>query len=253
MSCMREEILAFLQAVEDERRSRDGNSTLSVRVHLVKRYQQRRFETTYADLLRSPRHGKASRFFLAELYGPMDFRERDAQFSRIVPKLVAMFPADVITTVSQLAQLHALSEQLDTQMARRLESDSVGRADYVGAWRSVGQAQARQLQLSLVLSIGEALNHFTEHVWLLTALRLMRKPAKVAGLSELQQFLEAGVESFRTMRGADQFLLLVHEREQELIDQLFAAEPPTFASGRSADGGTWLADFPRLLDLPEHM
>jgi hypothetical protein len=244
---MKDQILGFLRSVEGERRARDHDVDLSTRVGLLKRYQQRRFELTYADLLQSSRHGKASSFFLAELYGPMDFRDRDAQFSRIVPKLVRAFPADVVATVGQLAQLHALSEQLDTQMARCLRVDSVNRAAYVQAWQSVGQEQQRQLQLQLVLSIGKALNRFTEHAWLLTALRMMRGPAKAANLSELQRFLEAGVESFRTMGGADEFLYIVASREQELIDQLFAARPPAVDTDRD---DSWLTGVPRILDFP---
>ena len=34
------------------------------------------------------------------------------------------------------------------------------------------------------------------------SLRLMRGPAQVAGLGDLQAFLESGFETFRAMRGA---------------------------------------------------
>lgn len=67
-------------------------------------------------MLESKRYGAASRFFLDELYGPIDFTQRDHQFARVVPALVKLFPWQIVDTVGALAALHALSEALDTQM-----------------------------------------------------------------------------------------------------------------------------------------
>jgi len=61
----------------------------------------------------------------------------------------------------------------------------------------------------------------------LRTLRLMRTPARMTGLTDLQDFLERGFEAFRAMDGADGFLALVHERETAILNRLFsgAAEP----------------------------
>ena len=69
--------LRFVQA-EHERRER--LPSLATKVRAIKAYQQRRFAHTYADMLASARYGGAARFFLEELYGPGDFRNRDRQF-----------------------------------------------------------------------------------------------------------------------------------------------------------------------------
>ena len=66
----------------------------------------------------------AARFFLDDLYGPRDFSERDAQFARIVPALVRLFPHEIVGTVQALAALHALSERLDSAMAARCHGDA---------------------------------------------------------------------------------------------------------------------------------
>ena len=84
----------------------------------VKRYQHRRFQHTYADLLASPRYARSARFFLDDLYGPEDFTRRDEQFARVVPGLMRLFPRELVGTVMSLGELHALSEQFDTAMAR---------------------------------------------------------------------------------------------------------------------------------------
>jgi hypothetical protein len=52
-------ILQQLDAVRIERQQRLDNPQLRVRVDAVKRFQQRRFEFTYADLLASTRYRAA--------------------------------------------------------------------------------------------------------------------------------------------------------------------------------------------------
>jgi hypothetical protein len=52
----------------------------------------------------------------------------------------------------------------------------------------------------------------------------MRKPARLAGLSKLQSFLERGFAAFRKMGGADEFLRLVIARERKLLNALFAGD-----------------------------
>ena len=53
---------------------------------------------------------------------------------------------------------------------------------------------------------------------------LMRVPARAAGLGRLQTFLELGFDTFRDMRGADEFLNTVAGRERSLAAALFAGE-----------------------------
>ena len=189
---MTDEILQCLSVVEGLRAVRASDAPLAGRVILIKRYQQRRFERTYADLLASARYGVAAKFFLDELYGPAEFAERDAQFAKIVPRLVRMMPADVVSTVHDLARLHAVSETLDQEMALALRVDVLSSLDYRRAWLTVGQRDQRDLQLQLVLELGGALDSFTRKSWIVGALRLMRGPAHAAGFASLQSFWRQG-------------------------------------------------------------
>jgi hypothetical protein len=219
-------ILGHLAAVEGERADRAVDAALSARVHVIKQYQQRRFEHTYADLLAHPRYAGAANFFLDELYGPSDFTQRDAQFARIVPTLVRLFPAEVVATVEALAALHALSERLDTAMARALPSAEVEASAYAKAWQRCGDAAGRESQVALMQRVGESLDALTRNPLLWHSLRLMRAPARAAGLGALQTFLEAGFDTFRGMRGAQAFLELIGRRERELAASLFAVDAP---------------------------
>jgi len=215
-------ILRGLRAVEAERAERDADASLRDRVLALKQYQQRRFASGYADLLVDARYGGAARFFLEELYGPRDYRERDAQFARVVPALVRLFPEEVVSTVMTLSALHALSESLDTDMARSLHTTTIDAATYVRAWQETGRAADRERQIDLTLDVGRALNVYTSSPWLRHSLRMMRGPARVAGLSELQRFLESGFETFRAMRGAEFFLEQIDRREHVFKELLFS-------------------------------
>jgi hypothetical protein len=217
-------ILAHLHEVEAERRKRSTAPGLHDRVVLVKAYQQRRFSHTYADLLNSARYGSASRFFLNELYGPSDFTRRDAQFARVVPALVKLFPSEIVSTVATLAELHALSESLDTRMGEHVdEGVDLNGASYIRAWQQTAHPEARERQIALTLDVAERLDRFTRRPLLRNSLRLMRGPARAAGLAELQHFLETGFDTFRAMQGAQDFVSIVRTRERALASALFGA------------------------------
>ena len=228
-SALADRIQQHLQTVAGLRAARAADPELAAWVSALKAYQSRRFAATYSDLLAQPRFAAATRFFLDELYGPQEFAERDTQFSRVVPALVRLFPKEVVQTVEQLGQLHALSETLDDAGARHLMQHQAPGAGvdalaYTGAWQATGRADGRELQIALTLGIGQALDGFTRSRLLRSSLRLMRGPAHAAGLAALQRFLEAGFDAFAAMQGSGPFLACVGERERALAAALFDAQ-----------------------------
>ena len=216
-----ESILQSLRDVAAERQRRAEDVALGERVAAVKRFQHARFSRTYTDLLSDKRHGAAARFFLEDLYGPADFSERDVQFARVVPALLRIFPKELIHTVAELAELHALSERLDSAMGQALAGCALSGQTYGVAWRAVGEVRARERQIALMVSIGTALDRYTRNILLRHSLRLMRGPAQAAGLAALQQFLESGFDTFRAMGGAEVFLATISRRERALSTLLY--------------------------------
>ncbi len=215
-------IIEHLDTVARLRALRDANPDLAQRVVALKAYQAARFARCYADLLADARYAAATRFFLDELYGPQEFSRRDAQFGRVVPALVRLFPGELVATIEQLGQLHALTEALDDSAARQLPGLPCSATGYAQAWQATGRAPAREEQIRLTLQIGSALDRYTRSRLMRSTLRLMRGPAQAAGLSELQKFLESGFDAFGAMRGADGFLGVVAQRERALAAALFA-------------------------------
>ena len=229
MAASTEDIARHLEVVAAERQRREASPALLEKVTALKTFQQRRFSRTYADLLASARHGPAARYFLDELYGPKDFSARDAQFARVAPSIARVFPKEVGGIIEILSELHALSETLDTAMGLQLAGARIAPADYIAAWQGVGRTADRSRQIDLTLSIAAQLDRIPRLPLLRNALRLMRGPARAAGLAELHRSLETGFDTFRAMKGAEEFIALIGSRERELGAALFSA-----GSGRAA-------------------
>lgn len=199
----------------------------------IKRFQARRFQATYSDLLHSHRYKTAASFFLQELYSDKDYAERDQQFARIAGTIAKLFPQPVVNTAAALAEVHALTEELDDLMAREWLADTAAAshdsecARYIRCWRRVGDIAARRRQLEVVLHLGQELDRLTRMFGLRTLLKMMRGPAAAAGLNSLQHFLETGFDAFANMRGAGEFLKLIKDRETAWIHSLFEDDAVT--------------------------
>ena len=228
---------AIRKAVAEVARLRDdalASPSLGEAIRTVKRYQALRFAATYGDLLGDQQYGRATRFFLEELYGERNYQERDAQFGQIAGTLQRLLPNAALTTAVALAQLHALSEEFDHAMAiawielepMRKDTDTTTR--YIDAWRIVGGRAKREAQLRIVLEIGSELEHQTKIPGLHLMLKMMRGPSLAAGLGTLQTFLQTGFDIFASMGkhspGATGFLAIVQSRESNLINLLFDAD-----------------------------
>jgi hypothetical protein len=133
----------------------------------------------------------------------------------------------VVATVLALAQLHRQTEELDHAMAQQqcLVLRGKPQTSYLSVWRAVGQKSTRQWQLDTVLEVGQGLSQLTRKRGLRWTLKLMRQPAELAGLGELQQLLESGFDHFaamaRTPGAAESFLDTIRQRESHWITQLF--------------------------------
>jgi hypothetical protein len=75
-----------------------------------------------------------------------------------------------------------------------------------------------------MLGVGRALDVYTRKPLLRHSLRAMRVPARAAGMSALQAFLERGFDTFRALHGADEFLTQIAQRERALAASLFGGE-----------------------------
>ncbi len=202
------------------RRRLEGDPVLAQRWRAVKSWQSQRLQTTYADLLASPRYGPACRFFLDELYAAKDFSQRDNEALRVVPKLARMLPDRAIETMALAVELDELSETLDARVARLINLP-IDEADYVRAYRAAGTYEERARQIEMIDRIGRSLERLARIPFLSGMLHMMRAPAEAAGLGHLHHFLASGFDSFKAMGEAGEFLATIRARETALMRKWF--------------------------------
>ncbi len=219
-------IAALLDRVSGLRSSAQADPKAAAARQRFRTWQSQRLARTHASLLANPHFAEAATFFLTDVYGANDPGTRDAEMHRVLPTAVKLLPATGLETVAKAIELDALSEDLDAAMIVALGKRLSGldAAAYGSAYRKVGRRKDRERQIKLIQDIGQTLDRLARQRFISTTLTLMRKPARLAGLSELQSFLERGFAAFRKMGGAEEFLKLVIKRERKLLNTLFAGD-----------------------------
>ena len=194
----------------------------------LKAWQTQRLASSYEILSRTPRYRPAVDFFLTELYAPRDFSQRDEELVRVLPAMVRFLPNRALNTLADACEMDALSESLDADMVAALiaqgNSKRIDGRTYAEAYRTCGRLDERQRQIDLVEQIGSTLDHLTRVPLLQQTLRVMRKPAHMAGLATLQHFLESGFSAFKNMGSAREFLDTIAEIESGFMNRIVAGE-----------------------------
>jgi hypothetical protein len=196
-------------------------------------WQAVRLARTHADLLENPRYASTAAFFLSDIYGPKDLSRHEEDVRRILPIMMKVLPVPGLETVADAIELSALSESLDADMVAALQKKvfSLTESEYVEAYRAVGRRPDRERQIALIAHLGKSLDKLTRKPLIGTALSMMRKPAVLAGLADLQSFLERGYDAFRIMKGAEEFLGNITSREVALLNEWFGNDTAPDISG----------------------
>jgi hypothetical protein len=198
------------------------------RLKAVKTWQQARLKRTYPDLATDLRYAPATAFFMDELYGVKDSALRDRDLIRMYPTIKRVLPQFAYDAVSKALELDVISEEFDQMLAQKIGDVAINEINYAEAFRDAGTMKERLRQVDLMRAVGNELDVVVKKPLIYSTLRMLRTPARIAGLSSMQQFLEAGFTAFKHMNGADYFLETIAMRETELIKRLFASHPAPF-------------------------
>jgi hypothetical protein len=227
--------LAWQQAIHDPvRQPLNRLPTLK----LLRAWQTKRLADGFKDFLANPRMRPAAEFFLTDLYGDKDFSARDRDVARIMPIMSRLLPESLIVAATDAIELAVLSHAFDLRMARALAQRPDPLApitvqDYGVAYRQTGKPRLRRHQIELVLGVGWTLDASVRKHGVFKLLRASRFPARAAGLSELQGFLERGFGAFEALGGAGEFLESIGHRERQASSRLFDGHPDPFGDGVS--------------------
>jgi hypothetical protein len=219
-------MLADLAAAAATRRAHMAAPAAAAARLGLRQWQAARLARTHADLLASPRYGKAAAFFLTDLYGPDATAMPYAEAERAMPLTIRLLPRAGLETLADAWKLDALSESLDAAVIDALGGAASGLTDlrYAAAYRDVGRAAEREAQITLIEALAEALQRFARKRYASTALSLMREPARLAGFGDLQAFLTRGLEALLQAGDVAPFIAVVVQRERTLKDALLRGD-----------------------------
>ena len=194
------EMLADLARATEVRRQHMATGAAAAARLGLRRWQAARLAHSHADLLASPRYGKAAAFFLTDLYGADAAVMPYAEAERAMPITTRLLPQSGLETLADAWKLDALSETLDAAMIDALggTANALTAARYATAYRSVGHAEDRARQIELIQALASALQRFSRKRFAQSTLAMMREPARLAGFGELQAFLTRGLDALLT-------------------------------------------------------
>jgi hypothetical protein len=192
----------------------------------LRQWQAARLARTHADLLNDPRYTSAVAFFLTDLYGPDSNAARYEEAESVMPVAVRLLPHAGLETLADAWKLDAICESLDAAMI-----DALGRgnrpltsARYAAAYQLVGREADRAAQIDLICDLARALERLAARRTTTVILSMMREPARIAGFSDLQGFLERGLHALRMMGPTARFIDTVVAQERRLMQALLAGD-----------------------------
>lgn len=200
-------------------------------LEVLQDWQRRRLANSFEDFFGQERYIAAGNFFLNELYGGLNFRDRDLEMERVLPLMVRMLRDDMLLALAEAFQLQSLSLDLDIGMSMALRESGwkeLNADRYGEIYRSCGRESDRENQIELIRHLGLVLNKLVHHRLVLLLIRTLRGPARAAGFGLLQSFLEQGLLAFRIMGDGTEFVETVWRRESETMHKLRAGDENPF-------------------------
>ncbi len=202
-------------------------------IQALQEWQCRRLLITHQDLNSQPQFADAMRFFVDELYGPKDFSQRDKDLTRVIPKLAAVLPEKALRALDDALRLNALSFNLDSAMVEvllsilgtdRLQTSAITADLYAQAYRHVERQTDRAEQIAIVEQLGIQLADVVHVRGINLLIKMARKPAEIAGVLTLHEFLAEGFAAFKQLGDVRLFLDPIISRETAIMQALLASD-----------------------------
>ena len=201
-------------------------SDLMDTIKAVQSWQCKRLLASHQDLYQQKRFKPAVEFFVNELYGPNDFSQRDDDIARVVPKMSKFLPEKALQSLASALHLNTLSFELDFELARKLVNSDINCNSYAAAYFECDNLITRQQQIDYIATLGSDLADVVKMKGIASLLFISRKPAKLAGVLALHEFLEKGFKSFKNLGNVDDFVIPIVNKERQIMQQLANPNSP---------------------------
>ncbi len=198
----------------------------------VQKWQAGRLQRTHAGFLKDERYKAVTQFFLTELYGGMDLNELAREVERALPIATRLLPDSVMRTSAVALELNALTgdldEELTTMLFETMGVSEITEKAMIEAYRACNNREQRIRQMDLLAELGGGLDRYVRSRVIYATFKLAGRPARMAGLSGLYDFLGRGFEVMRPMGSAQDFLATFVGKEKAIVENLFAGKSDPF-------------------------
>jgi len=188
-------------------------------------FQSARLNDTYADLKNDPEYDKIGHFFFEMLYAPEDFSFRDASIKKLHRLLKGKVYQGMVTAVTQVIELHELSDMLDDRMVERMIATNVGENmemdQYQEIYRSLDNYDQRIYQIKLSTKVTRAFHKLSKKWVVALSLKTVRSAAHLIGMGKIIDFIYEGFNGFRSINNIDFFVETVEQRETAWHDEIW--------------------------------
>jgi len=197
----------------------------------LQQWQRARIARSFEDLAEQEGYRPAVHFFLSELYGGLDFRQRDQDMGKVMPVMIRFLPDRTLGTMSEAFELQAISLEFDMLMAAEMARRRLSGLDmqsYCEVYRAANDRPGRERQILLIRKLGYDLDKVVQWPLVNYLVRLLRGPAHAAGFGALQEFLETGLASFRALEDPAWFVETIYHREWAAMEKMFSGADRPF-------------------------
>ena len=102
----------------------------------------------------------------------------------------------------------------------------INRDSYAKAYVSCDNLANRQQQIDYIRTLGNDLAEVVKMKGISSLLFISRKPAKIAGVLALHEFLEKGFKAFKNLGKVEDFIIPVVDKEHQIMQQLINPNSP---------------------------
>ncbi len=188
-------------------------------------FQSARLNDTYTDLKNDPEYAKIGSFFFDKLYAPEDFSFRDTSIKKLHRLLKGKVYEGMVTAVTQVIELHELSDMLDDRMVAQMMATGVGENidmdQYQEIYRSLDNYDQRIYQIKLSTTVTRAFHKLSKKWIVALSLKTVRSAAHLIGMGKIIDFIYEGYDGFRAIKTIDFFVETIEQRETAWHDEIW--------------------------------
>lgn len=189
------------------------------------------------DVLRTTQaYSDAIDFVVSDLTGT-GIAQRDRELERVVPTMTKFLPAKALAALATAMVLNARILEINLGIAEQLAAplaagEPISERDYCLATRAVATFDDFDELIAMTRSAGESLARIVKVPMIRSLLKSMRLPARMAGVTDLQTFLERGLDTFVALDDTPRFLDDMETHMRELFGRIF--QTPSASLDRAA-------------------